>query len=66
MNTGARYEIRIDGILRTCRDRREIALEAAGALKAANPYSKVVIRDGETGETIETAAIIPLSGRPGR
>jgi hypothetical protein len=49
----ARYEISIDGTVRTHRDVRDIAIEAANFLKAQNPYSKVVIRDLLTGETME-------------
>jgi hypothetical protein len=38
---GARYEISVDGTVRTHRDTRETALEAANVLKACNRYSKV-------------------------
>ena len=49
----ARYEISIDGTVRTHRDAGEIAIEAADLLKAQSPYSKVVIRDLWTGEAME-------------
>jgi hypothetical protein len=51
--TGARYEITVDGVGRTNRDTREIAIEAANVLKAKNPHSRVMVRDRETGVTIE-------------
>ena len=63
--TGARYEIMIDGVVRTNRDTRKIAIEAANALKAANPHSRVVVRDRETGEAVE-ATFAPLPPRLGR
>ena len=53
---GARYEISVDGTVRTHRDDREIALEAANVLKPCNPYSIVVVRDLSTGETLEFGA----------
>jgi hypothetical protein len=46
----ARYEISVDGTVRTHRDAREIAIEAANVLKSRSPYSKVVVRDLWTGE----------------
>ena len=49
----ARYEISVDGAVRTHRDTREIALEAANVLKACKPYSKVVVCDLSTGEMLE-------------
>jgi hypothetical protein len=49
----ARYEISVDGTVRTHRDALEIALEAANVLKACNPHSKVAVRDVSTGETLE-------------
>jgi hypothetical protein len=54
MTGGARYAISIDGTVRTHRDARDIAIEAAEFLKTQNPYSKVVIRELQTGETTET------------
>ncbi len=39
--------------MRTHRDARETALEAANVLKALSPYSKVMIRDLWTGEDID-------------
>jgi hypothetical protein len=50
---GARYEISVDGTVRTHWDALDIALEAANVLKACNPHSKVVVRDLTTGQNIE-------------
>jgi hypothetical protein len=49
--TGARYAIVIDGTVRTHRDLREAAFEAANVLKALNPYCKV--SDLHTGAEID-------------
>ena len=56
MTDSARYEISVDGVVRTHRDSQDIALEAANVLKACSPYSKVVIRDLSNGETMEFSA----------
>jgi hypothetical protein len=47
---GAQYQISIDGVPRTYRDRQDMALQAAGFLKARNPNSVVKLKDLETGE----------------
>jgi hypothetical protein len=47
-NTGARYEITIDGKPRSYRDSRPIAIEAARHLNSKNPNAKIVVRDLET------------------
>jgi hypothetical protein len=59
MTGGARYAISIDGTVRTHRDVQDIAIEAAEFLKTQNPYSKVMIRDLQTGETVETQSRKP-------
>jgi hypothetical protein len=51
--TGARYAIVVDGTVRTHRDMREAAFEAANVLKALNPHARVVIRDLQTGQEID-------------
>jgi hypothetical protein len=51
--SGARYAIVVDGTVRTHRDMREAAFEAANVLKALRPYTKVVIRDLQTGAEID-------------
>ena len=47
--TGAQFEIRIDGTPRTCRDRKDLALQGAQILKARNPNSVVRLKDLQTG-----------------
>jgi hypothetical protein len=49
-NTGAQYEISIDGVPRTYRDRQDIALQAARLLKSRNPHSVVKLKDLKTSE----------------
>jgi hypothetical protein len=48
---GARFEISIDGVPRSYRDRREIAVEAAGRLMAKYPHSVVAV-DLQSGERV--------------
>ena len=48
--TGAQFEISIDGVPRTYRDRKDIALLAAQTLKSRNPNSVVKLKDLKTGE----------------
>ena len=55
--SGARYELSIDGVVRTHRDLRDIAVEAATFLKSKNPQSCVVVRDLITGTLIEIAGM---------
>ena len=49
-NPGAQYEISIDGVPRTYRDRQDIALQTAQFLKSRNPNSVVKLKDLQTGE----------------
>jgi len=63
MTEGSRYEISVDGIVRTHRDSLEIATEAANVLKACKPYCNVVVRDLLTGRIIEPAASSLLAPR---
>ena len=49
-NPGAQYEISIDGVPRTYRDRQDIALQTARFLKSRNPHSVVKLKDLQTGE----------------
>jgi hypothetical protein len=48
-NTGARYEIAIDGTPRTYRDREDLAHAAARLLKTKQPNAKITVRDVQTG-----------------
>jgi hypothetical protein len=68
---GARFEISIDGVPRSYRDRREIAVEAAGQLMAKYPHSAVVVKDLQSGKTVAAdykldlgPALMPLTMRP--
>src|SRR3954463_15368785 len=49
-NPGAQYQISIDGVPRTYRDRQDIALQTARFLKSRNPHSVVKLKDLQTGE----------------
>jgi hypothetical protein len=49
-NTGARFEIAIDGTPRSYRDRKELAIAAATLLKTKNVHAAVTVRDLESGE----------------
>jgi len=51
-STGARYEITVDGVPRSCRDTKEIAVASAQQLKIRSPHAEVIVRDLENGETI--------------
>jgi len=53
--TGAQFEISIDGVPRTYRDRKDFALESAQFLKSRNPNSVVKLKDLQTGEEIIVA-----------
>jgi hypothetical protein len=60
-NTGARWEIAVDGTPRSYRDRKEIAIASAEFLKSMNPGAEVAVRDYEG---IEAAIVI--KGQPPR
>ena len=44
------YQISVDGVPRTYRDRQDIALQTARFLKSQNPNSVVKMKDLRTGE----------------
>jgi hypothetical protein len=46
----AQFEISIDGVPRSYRDRKDIALQSAQFLKSRNPNSLVKLKDLQTGE----------------
>ena len=52
---GAQYELSVDGVPRSYRDRRDIALQSAQFLKTRNPNSVVKVKDLQTGEEIIVA-----------
>ena len=49
-NSGTQFEISIDGVPRSYRDRQDIALQTARFLKSKNPNSVVKLKDLQTGE----------------
>ena len=53
--TGAQFEISIDGVPRTYRDQKGLALQSAQILKSRNPHSVVKLKDLKTGEEIVVA-----------
>jgi hypothetical protein len=53
--TGAQFEISIDGVPRTYRDQKDLALLAAQILKSKNPNSVVRLKDLESGAEIVIA-----------
>jgi hypothetical protein len=55
-NTGARYEVAIDGTTRTYCDLRELAIEGATRLKTKSPNANVTVRDVEADETVNWRA----------
>ena len=50
---GAYFEIRIDGMVRTHRDVRETAIEAARFLQIRNPGAKIAVTDLRDGAVVE-------------
>ena len=50
--TGAQFEVSIDGVPRTYRDRKDLALQSAQISKSRNPNSVVRLKDVESGEKI--------------
>jgi hypothetical protein len=55
ISPGAQFEISIDGVPRTYRDRKDLALLAAQILKSKNPNSVVRLKDLQTGKEIIVA-----------
>ena len=49
-NSGTQFEISVDGVPRSYRDRQDIALQTARFLKSKNPNSVVKLKDLQTGE----------------
>jgi hypothetical protein len=50
--TGAQFEISIDGVPRTYRDQKDLALQSAQFLKSRNPNSVVTLKDLQIGQEI--------------
>jgi hypothetical protein len=53
--TDAQFEISIDGVPRTYRHQKDLALLAAQNLKSRNPHSVVKLKDLKTGKEIVVA-----------
>ena len=53
--TGAHNQISMDGVPRTYRDQKDLALLAAQILKSRNPHSAVKVKDLKTGAEIVIA-----------
>ena len=53
--TGAQFEISVDGVPRTYRDRKDLALLAAQTLKSRNPNCAIKLKDLQTGQEIVIA-----------
>jgi hypothetical protein len=52
INPGVFFEIKVDGKVRSYRDRRETAIEAGAYLKRKAPASKVEVRNTRDGSMI--------------
>jgi len=53
MPPGAQFEIKVDGIVRTHRDVRDTAIEAARFLKQRNPSASIVVTDLRDGSVVQ-------------
>ena len=51
----ANFELSVDGVPRSYRDRKDLALQSAQILKSRNPNSVVKLKDLQTGEEIVIA-----------
>jgi hypothetical protein len=51
----AHFELSVDGVPRSYRDRKDLALQSAQILKSRNPNSVVRLKDLQTGEEIVIA-----------
>jgi hypothetical protein len=50
--SGAQFEIKVDGVVRSYRDFRETAVEAARFLQQRRPGTKIVITDTRDGSVL--------------
>jgi hypothetical protein len=53
--TGAQFEIRIDGVPRSSRDRKDLAMQAAELPKRNNPHRVIEVKDLIGGEVTAVA-----------
>ena len=49
---GAQFEIKVDGVVRSNRDRRDTAIEAARFLQQRNPGAKITVTDLRDGSVV--------------
>ncbi len=49
---GAHFQIKVDGVVRTHRDVRETAIEAARFLQSRQPGAKIAVTDLRDGENV--------------
>ena len=61
---GTQFEISVDGKLRSLRDTREVAFEAAQYLKSLNPHSEIAVRDLQTNISTPVMWMSEPSQRP--
>jgi hypothetical protein len=52
---GAQFELSVDGVPRSHRDRKDLALQCGLFLKSRNPNSVIKLKDLQTGEEIVIA-----------
>ncbi len=51
-NEGAHFEIKVDGVVRSHRDVRETAIEAARFLQSRQPGAKITVTDLRDGSAV--------------
>jgi hypothetical protein len=50
--SGAHFEIKVDGVVRSYRDEHDTAIEAARFLRQRNPGAKIVVTDVRDGSNV--------------
>ncbi len=55
--SGEQFEIKVDGLVRTHRDFRETAIEAARFLQRRNPAAKITVTD------LRDGSVVPFGGQ---
>lgn len=59
--SGAHFEIKVDGVVRSYRDERDTAIEAARYLRQRNPGAKIAVPDLRDGSPVPLIARHELS-----
>ncbi len=62
---GACFQIKVDGVVRTHRDVREIAIEAARELHRRDAYAKIEVTDLRDGSTVVRTSLRARGGKDG-